>query len=626
MKKLFLLFAVVVIILLSVFAFSSKTVFADGMMIESDPYSGRWDYSDESNQQAFINYENGLQKMIISVGFENENNNGAVWLFPVPSDPNKIAINIIKNLPQLTGEEISEKAKSNLDQASEYLQMSQIYTIPLIIFTKDMMSAASDSLALGGGFSLGWGENTEQDVEVFEHLEKEGISSEIITAKTANGLYEYFKSKGLKIEKDSIPVLNNYIGKDYSFIASWISAPKKNISAQEIKNNLDEYFSYSNPNQKFNELLNILEEKYLDFANLYSRSEKVDYLKSIDGEVVMNELVNAIQNDPLIIDSNYNQKGIFVTFPSKDIFFPLLPTSVYGSKVVPATIRIIGHVSPKVFQEIKSFTKVEYNDGWFHVYDYKNLEEINDLKSFYSEILHDNKNIKYTKIEINSPSKYFTQDLWIKDKAPIKTYYSSFIANYTVLIAIFLFIFCSVLAGIVAGMIVFKDLRKHPIKLGFIGLSNCLTIIGLIITVLIINTKNENPDTVELIKEIKQKGYYTKRRVVKILFLLLTPFLMAGLPFLLLPFVILEIIYNNLSDVFWMTFIYLLLISILIIGFMIVRIKNEDKYLFEQLKSAKYSTFSFHPKDKMKLIFIPVFSISFLIFSWLLIKFIELTV
>ena len=35
--------------------------------------------------------------------------------------------------------------------------------------------------------SLG-SENIEQDIVVYEHLEKEGITSEIITAKTSNGL------------------------------------------------------------------------------------------------------------------------------------------------------------------------------------------------------------------------------------------------------------------------------------------------------------------------------------------------------------------------------------------------------------------------------------------------------
>ena len=71
-------FIVLSLIALAVCSFSPKSVLADGMVIKPDPYSDRWDYSDESNQQAFINYDNGLQKMIISVGLEGENSNGKV--------------------------------------------------------------------------------------------------------------------------------------------------------------------------------------------------------------------------------------------------------------------------------------------------------------------------------------------------------------------------------------------------------------------------------------------------------------------------------------------------------------------------------------------------------------------
>lgn len=43
-----------------------ESVLADGMIIKPDPYSDRWDYLRENNQQTFINYENGLEKMILS--------------------------------------------------------------------------------------------------------------------------------------------------------------------------------------------------------------------------------------------------------------------------------------------------------------------------------------------------------------------------------------------------------------------------------------------------------------------------------------------------------------------------------------------------------------------------------
>lgn len=106
---------------LAMVPFISNSVFAGGMIIKPDPYSDRWDYSDENNQQTFINYDNCLQKMIISVGLEGENSKGVVWLFPVPSDPNKVAIDVVKSLLKLSGEKISGKARSNLDDTTKFL-------------------------------------------------------------------------------------------------------------------------------------------------------------------------------------------------------------------------------------------------------------------------------------------------------------------------------------------------------------------------------------------------------------------------------------------------------------------------------------------------------------------------
>jgi hypothetical protein len=75
----------------------------------------------------------------------------------------------------------------------------------------------------------------------------------------------------------------------------------------------------------------------------------------------------------------------------------MLPTSVYGSKIVPTTIRVIGHVSPKIFKDIKGYTKIEYyihNSASF-------IDPLDDSEDFYNKQTQD---IKYTKIEINAPS------------------------------------------------------------------------------------------------------------------------------------------------------------------------------------------------------------------------------
>jgi len=622
MKKPLSFITLSLIAVIVMFSFVPKSVLADGIMIKPDPYSDRWDYLNENNQQAFINYENGLQKMIISVGFEGENSNGTVWLFPVPSEPNKVAIDVVKSLPGLSGEEISKKAKSNLDDTTKFLQMTQLYTIPFVLFSQTLGTAGTKGSDNAFGAPQGLGRGIEQDVVVYEHLEKEGITSEIITAKTGNGLYDYLKNKGLKVETGSIPVLNNYIGKDYSFVVSWISSPEKIISAEDIKNNLYIYFSSQYRYPKFFDLVNTLKQKYPEFSQ---SSNPVNYLKSQQGGIVLQELTQAIQNDPSIIVDTYNknqnlanQKGVFVTFPTKEIYFPLLPTSVYGSKTVPATIRVIGHVTPKVFQDIKSYTKTEY-----YVDSYAGFAD--DLKNFHSG---QNQNIKYTKIEINAPSKFFTDDLWLKAQAPAKTYYSTFVAKHPIVSAIILFILSSILAGILAGMIIFKDLRKNPVKLGLIGLSNFLTILGLLITTVLVSTKNKNESVEPMLTEIRQRGYLWKRKVATILFFAAISFLVFDL--FALPSLVRELSYSmryfDFEDFIPVLIIYVLPITALIVSFIIKRIKPEDKNLFEQLKLSGYSSWSFQPKDKLKIAFVPIFSVSFLIISWLLVKFVGLTV
>lgn len=553
MRKIFSLIALSLIAFFTVFFVMSKPVLADGMIIEPGPYSDRWDYSDEKNQQAFINYDNGLQKMVISVGFDAKNSQDAVWLFPVPSDPNKVAIDVVTSLPRFGGEDISLKAKSSLADARSSIQMTQIYSIPFLDFRRLSLNS---SLGSEGATSTSKSADNgiEPDVVVYEHIEKEGISSEIITAKTANGLFDYLKAKGLKIESGSIPVLDNYIGKEYSFIASWISAPEIVVSA--------------------------------------------DYQSA--------------------------QRGVFVTFPTNDIFFPLLPTSVYGSKTVPATIRIMGYVTPKVFQDIKSFTTTSY---FMNGSDWYGPE---DLRTFYGEKYYD---INYTKIDINAPSKYLTQDLWISNSAPIKTYFSSFVINYPTAITIILLVIGSILTGILAGWICFKDLRKNIVKLGLIGLSNCLSIIGLIITTALISSKAGNKNIRPLIIEIKQKGYYWKRRFAVLLFSVATPFLVFGLSILHpLSIALVESISENTSKQFFatialpMTIVYVLPIVALIVGIIIKRVKVEDKKLFNQLNIAEYSSWLFLPKDVKKYVFVPVFSVIFLIISWLLVALLGLIV
>jgi len=213
---------------------------ADGIAFPLDWSPVKQDLIDQTNQQAFINYEDGLEKMIISVGLDRENKD-AVWIFPVSSPPEDVVIDVLKKMPELRGINIREKAEFKVPGIMEILRLTQIY--PFFLFYRSLSKIArltAEPLTIGE-FGAGAGADLEAipepEVVVHEHLEKEGMTLELITAKRAGALYDYLKEKGLEVEEGSIPVLDEYIGKDYSFVVSWITSEEMKAGAKikEVK-------------------------------------------------------------------------------------------------------------------------------------------------------------------------------------------------------------------------------------------------------------------------------------------------------------------------------------------------------------------------------------------------------
>ncbi len=588
-----------------------------------DPSDDHLNYVNENNQLVFINYEDGLEKMIISIGIKSENNKDLVWIFPVPANPNKVVIDVVKDFPWLIGKDITKKSKLNLDDILTLLLQTQIYTTPFLsgLHQSFVNESYSDSIKGPSGFLGG----IEGGVRVYEHFEKDGITSEIITAKTANGIIDYLKNKGLKINNNSIPVLDHYIGKDYSFVVSWINKSYKKVEQYELitkkvlKSN--EELINNVPEEMVDKMVNDLEKSlpgikdyflknpqdvkaYVD-SHHYAYTIVVDYLRQ-NKDFAYKE----IAEEKLIPQADIEQRGVFVTFPTKNIYFPLIPTSVYGSKIIPAIIKVIGYVSPRIFDDIKTYTNVEY-------YFYNHSVRNDDLKNFYG---HNNVN-KYTKIEINAPSKFLTKDLWMDNKAPIKTYYTEFIAKHPILITILMGALISILSGVLSGWILFKNLRKKILKLSFVSLFNFFTIYGLLPAIMLLETKNKDEGVKSLLLELKEKGYPWKRRLAFVLFFIATPFLSIAL--IAIKFFMRELVcyakYDFRGFIATVLVFYVAPILLLVITLKIEKIKPEDKELFEKLKLANYSSWSFYPKDKKKYLFIPLFSVIFLLISWLFI-------
>jgi len=412
MKKIFSLFILALFFL--------PMVLADGMII--DPYG----YLPEKQQVAAINYENGRETMLLSIETDELRSEKSVWLFPVPGDPNQVVIDVKDTFPRFSGSELESQARSNIERVFRATRYTQIYTFffgifsPIRTFGGKSFQNAEAAIDISGG-----------DVTVYEHLEKNGITTEIIGADSGLEIYVYLRNKGLEPKFSTIPVLNDYIGQDYSFVISWIQ------DIEEV-----------NPN---------LEDEYM-------------------------------------IPSYYGKRiGVLVSFPTDEIFYPLKPTSVYGSIEVPATIYVTGLVTPEIYQGIGNYVETRY-------YQQNNIYALEQLISDYNP-----SQIKtYTRIDINPPSKLLTEDLIIKQEVSGSVSYSAAIANQfksnSNTFWIWLFIIgLSALTGTILGLLIFKQ----PGRFALVGLANCLTIIGLIIAVIFIKTKKIDP---KLKKQIKQAG------------------------------------------------------------------------------------------------------------------------
>lgn len=482
------------LVLICIMSFISFPLFiyADGGVIRRVPGTYDYDWVGQNRQRAFINYQNGIEKLIIGVDIEKEAEE-VFWIIPIPSKPYEIKIDILSSLPCFYGEEVITKAKGSFRPIGSAISYPVV--LPILLVTM-------------GGARAGPGARISGDsVLVTAHLEKAGMIAEVLSAETDQALYDYLSEKGLKLERGAISIFNQYIGKDYSFVVSWISSGE--------------------PQQL------------------------------ISGE-----------------------RGIYIIFPTSEIYYPLLPTSAYGEKVIPITIRILGYVKPKLYSEIRPYLKTEYftkmergrgariavckadvrqiamalemyasDYGTYPIsleelvpeyfpvlpkmeyclsFDYQVSPDGKDftlsgflgageeyfissqtgaqtrevplpveLQDFYQDKEVWKGNSEYTKITIVAPTQRFIEDLWMKPGAPLAIYLASMVASfnisYSLIAGILYTAILSFLAGGISGFICFRKFKKYAM----VGFSNIFTIIGLALTMIFVK-KEEYTKTPKL--------------------------------------------------------------------------------------------------------------------------------
>lgn len=370
------------ILILSCLSFSLfSTSIADGDGCIFIPTVDRWIISYEEKQIGIINYENGRERLTLMIDVKNSSldANEAFWLFPVPGNKN-IDIDIMKDVDFFRGgDRIRDVSKKILVDSAIFMSLSQAYIsfIPILWYILSPHESAGST-------------TINKDITIHENIEKMGLTAQLISANNSEALEEYLEEKNITLPENATEIIDEYIGKNYSFVVSWIS-----------------------------DIDNFKKEVYANASKYYSW----------------------YYGEPFYV------LGLVVDFPTKEIFYPLKITSLYGEKIIPILIQVNGFVIPKY-----TFDNMNVN----YYLDYSGKE--------------------YTEIHIRTPSKAFKEDLWIKNQAPLNVQFAKFVKANILLISLLLFILSSIFASIVSARIVYFKNKPIYWKFAMIGLSNFLSI------------------------------------------------------------------------------------------------------------------------------------------------------
>ncbi|GAB4337889.1 MAG: hypothetical protein Kow0099_11500 [Candidatus Abyssubacteria bacterium] len=99
--------------------------FADGKVFKGRDNSA-FIAATENEQCAAISHDGAVQKMVISVAFEAEENDNGLWIFPVPGAPEQVEVDLIDSFPAFTGADPREEARGRLKEFGVLMRLPLI--------------------------------------------------------------------------------------------------------------------------------------------------------------------------------------------------------------------------------------------------------------------------------------------------------------------------------------------------------------------------------------------------------------------------------------------------------------------------------------------------------------------
>lgn len=430
----------------------ANLAFADGgMWIRED----RWNLHPESNQYAIIDYNEGYERLGLTVEFAaSSKGTNAIWVVPIPANPAKTDIKLIDGFPTPYGNNIAEQARNVVSSAAFFAGVWGTFplTLPIGLFLMVILRGAVPGSASIRGMD---GSSYYDGISIFQRVSLGGVTSDLVGTNDPSELENYLQSKGVTLAGEYKMILEKYVEKDYSFVITYISDWQKFQSQKGGQNNYGYYRS---------------------------------------GDMT-----------PITLR---------IGFPTEKAYFPLKLTSMYGDRVIPITIYMMGNYKPELYSGIGGGVKTEYfrngnvaDNRDYYMRDSRNYDSSGKyIGPVFEEFFRPGRtlsNLDYTKIKINEPSINFKDDLWFDEGLPISFGVKKLIADNFWVMLILVMAICSALASIGAGRLAFSDGSVSDDRLAMHSLWNFTTMIGLVLATFFWNTQKLDEKTS---KQLKDKG------------------------------------------------------------------------------------------------------------------------
>jgi hypothetical protein len=167
---------------------------------------------EQGEQRALILHRGGVEKMLIAVSLEFEDEDNGLWIFPVPGEPDNVKLDVLDSFPDFRGVDPRVEARRHLSRTVEMVLGTQIYTVPI------MRALRRVSMIAGRGGKL---------PTIHAEIEKWGIHAEVITAESVEDFASYLKDKEVGIDSEELGVFQDYLSEQYVLVVVWISSREK---------------------------------------------------------------------------------------------------------------------------------------------------------------------------------------------------------------------------------------------------------------------------------------------------------------------------------------------------------------------------------------------------------------